>query len=50
MHFGSGLIGSTLRPGRRRLPEMVDRQRALAEAELRWTEDLLAKEGGSTDD
>jgi DNA-binding PadR family transcriptional regulator len=30
--------------------EMVDRQRALAEAELRWTEDLLAKEGGTTDD
>ena len=30
-------------------PEMVDRRRALTEAELAWAEDLLAKEGGSTD-
>jgi len=29
--------------------EMVDRRRALTEAELEWTENLLAKEGGSTD-
>jgi DNA-binding PadR family transcriptional regulator len=29
--------------------EMVDRQRALTQAELGWTETLLAKEGGSTD-
>jgi DNA-binding PadR family transcriptional regulator len=30
-------------------PEMVDRQRALMQAELTWTEALLAKEGGSAD-
>ncbi len=30
-------------------PEMVDRRRALTQAELEWTEALLAKEGGSTD-
>jgi DNA-binding PadR family transcriptional regulator len=30
-------------------PEMVDRQRALTRAELEWTEDLLAKERGTTD-
>ncbi len=29
--------------------EMVTRQRALAEAELRWTDDLLTREGGKTD-
>ena len=29
--------------------EMVDRRRALTEADLEWTENLLAKEGGSTD-
>jgi DNA-binding PadR family transcriptional regulator len=29
-------------------PEMVERQRALAQAELEWTEALLAKEGGTT--
>lgn len=28
--------------------EMVDRRRVLTEAELEWTENLLAKEGGST--
>jgi DNA-binding PadR family transcriptional regulator len=29
--------------------EMVTRQRALAEAELSWTDDLLTREGGETD-
>jgi DNA-binding PadR family transcriptional regulator len=29
-------------------PEMVDRRRALTQAELEWTEDLLANEGGKT--
>ncbi len=29
-------------------PEMVDRQRALAQAELEWAETLLTKEGGGT--
>jgi len=31
-------------------PEMVDRQRALTEAELEWAKALLATEGGGSDD